>query len=98
MGRPVWRNAHWQVFEVIGGRGIVDGPGRLVHLEGSQITVDATGPGTILLRVRFNSHWTVVQGSGCIHEAPGGWTAIDVRKRGTVHLEVRFVHPATQGC
>jgi hypothetical protein len=96
--RPAWRDAHWRVFEVVGGRGMVEGPGRLVHLEGGQVIVDATGPGTILVRVRYTSQWTVVAGSGCVHEAAGGWTAIDARKRGSLHLELRFVHPASNTC
>jgi hypothetical protein len=90
--RLAWRDTHWRVYEVVGGHGIVDGPGRLVQLEGSQVTVDATGPGTIVVRVRYNSRWTIVGGSGCLHEAPGGWTAIDTSGRGRLRLELRFVH------
>jgi hypothetical protein len=96
--RLAWRDSHWRVFEVVGGRGIVDGPGRLVSLQGSQVVIDATGPGTILVRVRYNSRWAVVQGTGCVREAAGGWTAIDARQRGRLHLELRFVHPSDPTC
>jgi hypothetical protein len=96
--RLAWRDAHWRVFEVIGGHGIVDGPGRLVHLEGGQVTVDATGPGTITVRVRYNSRWTVAAGSACLHEAPGGWTAIDATKRGRLQLELRLIHQTDYPC
>jgi hypothetical protein len=96
--RLAWRDAHWRVYEVVGGRGIVEGPGRLVNLQGSQVVVDATGPGTILVRVRYNSRWTVVQGAGCVHETPGGWTAIDTAKPGRLHLELRFVHSSDPAC
>jgi len=96
--RQVWRSAHWRVFEVAGGQGIVAGPGRLVHLEGGKVTVFATGPGSILVRVRYTSQWTLVAGNGCVHEAPGGWTAVEAGGRGELQLELRFVHPATANC
>jgi hypothetical protein len=96
--RPAWRDAHWRVFEVVGGHGIVDGPGRLVHLEGGQVTIDATGRGTITVRVRYNSRWTVVGGSACLLEAPGGWTAIDATKRGRLRLELRLIHQTDNSC
>jgi hypothetical protein len=91
--RPVWRNSHWRVFEVVGSSGIVDGPGRLVRLDGGDVMLDAIGPGTILVRVRFNPRWTLSQGQGCVRQASGGWTAIDTSQPGQLHLELRLVHP-----
>lgn len=92
--RAVWRNAHWRVYEVVGSRGIVEGPGQLVRLDGGQAVVHATAPGTIVVRVRFSPRWTLVQGQGCVHQAAGGWTAIDTAQPGQLLLELRLVHPA----
>jgi len=52
---PAWHDAHWRVFAVSGSTGIVDGPGRLLHLDARGITLAASSPGRLTVRVRASS-------------------------------------------
>ena len=52
-------------------------------------------PGTILLKVRYSSAWTLVQGQGCLRQTSGGWTAINATQHGQIRLQLRLVHPET---
>jgi hypothetical protein len=95
---PVWHDRDWRVFEVAGSTGIVEGPARLVRMDGGSIMVDTTSPGVVLVRVRYNSRWTVAQGAGCIYGAPSGWTTLVANQAGAFHLDLERI-PATQsGC
>jgi hypothetical protein len=89
--QPVWSDRHWQVFEVSDSAGIVEGPGRLVRLDGDRAAVRATGPGTILLRVRYDSRWTIISGDGCLDRGPDGWIDIVVRSPGAFDLGLRLL-------
>jgi hypothetical protein len=42
------------------------------------------------VRVHFSRYLTFTQGRGCVSEAPGGWTALDVREPGSVVIAARF--------
>jgi hypothetical protein len=92
---PVWQSAHWHVFAVGGSGGIVDGPARLVSLNGGRVTLHATGSGDVLLRVRDNGHWTVTAGTACVSETPGQWTLLRVPGPELVKLETRLSAPAS---
>jgi hypothetical protein len=95
---PVWHDRDWRVFEVAGSTGIVEGPARLVRMDGGSIMVDTTSPGVVLVRVRYNSRWTVAQGAGCIYGTPSGWTTLVANQAGAFHLDLERI-PATQsGC
>jgi hypothetical protein len=86
--RPVWRNAHWRVFAVDGSSGIVDGPARLISLEGTSMVLDAASAGTILVRVRYNAGWTVSSGAACVEDNSGRWTTVKAEDAGLVQLKL----------
>jgi hypothetical protein len=88
---PVWSDAHWRVFEVLGSPGIVEGPAHLVSLNGDHLVLDATGPGSILVRVHYSADWSVVGGAGCVARGPGGWTTVDAARVGQIRLELRLM-------
>ena len=63
-GRPayleaVWRNEHWVLFRVVDARPLVEGPARLVRSGPADVVLDVTGPGPVLVRVRWSSHWSL---------------------------------------
>jgi hypothetical protein len=91
---PAWQSAHWRVFAVTGSSGIVDGPARLVSLSGGRATLEATGPGAVVLRVRDSGHWTVTDGAACVSESPDQWTMLRVPGPELVKLELRLASPA----
>jgi hypothetical protein len=96
--RPAWHDGHWQVFEVMGSQGIVEGPARLVSLDGGQAVLDATAAGTILVRVRYSAHWTVETGNGCLSKAGSDWTNVTVNGPGEVRLQLRLVGKPPSSC
>ena len=95
--RPVWEDSHWQVFEVVGSAGIVDGPAQLVSLDGDHVVLDATAPGPVLVRVRYSPRWSVMTGDVCVSPA-GNWTEVDVGTPGEVRLQLRLVGASRGSC
>jgi hypothetical protein len=87
---PAWGSTHWRVFAVVGSTGIVDGPARLTGLDGSRVSLDATATGSVVLRVRYNPHWTVTAGAACILPGSGRWTRLDVDAPGRISLRLRL--------
>ena len=96
--RPVWHDADWHVYAVTGSTGIVDGPARLVSIDGSHLVLRATGPGTIAVRERYSPGWRLTAGSGCVRPAADGWTAIDVAAAGTLALDLGLGTATQPGC
>ena len=86
------------MYAVVGSDGIVEGPGRLVSLDGSQVVLDATGAGTILLRVRYSPHWTVTSGNACAQGDDDGWTTLQAAGPGLIHLQLRLVGRPDSSC
>jgi hypothetical protein len=96
--RLAWRDIHWQVFEVVGAPGIVEGPARLVSLDGGKVVLDVTAPGTILVRIRHNPHWTIVTGNGCLERSTGGWTTVNRAVPGELELQLKLVVGPERSC
>jgi len=94
----VWHSAHWRVYAVDGSPGLVSGPARAVSLNGDQIVLDVTAPGTIEVRERYNPQWAVLDGAGCIHTAPGGWLVIQALHAGPLRAELSLVGPPGDSC
>ena len=87
---PVWHDAHWRVWRVIGSPGIVSGPAVLVAQGPASLAVRASGPGSVLVRVRWTASWSVA-GPGCVEPSPDGWTRLQVRGPGRLELQSRFL-------
>jgi hypothetical protein len=86
---PVWSNAHWRVFRVRRAVPLVSGDATLISLGPEGFVLRATGVGEALVRVRFTPYWTAT-GGACLSRAPGGWTAVTLRRTGRVHVGLRF--------
>jgi hypothetical protein len=71
----VWHNPHWRVWSVAGFNGLVEGPAVLQKMTPDRVTLDVTGPGSLLLRVRATTHWSVSP-SGCAASSTDGWTVL----------------------
>jgi len=84
---PVWSSTHWRVFEVQGSPGIVSGPARLDAMDGSRITLSATGTGTVVVRTRGGAHWAVEGGPACVAPSRGG-LVLETTGAGVVRLRI----------
>ncbi len=71
----VWHDAHWRVWSVNDFGGLVDGPATLQAISPDRVTLDVTGTGAIVVRVRATSHWAVHPG-GCAAATDDGWTVL----------------------
>lgn len=82
--REVWRSEHWTLYRVGGTY-----RGRADDTVADGFEVQAHGPGTTVVRVRFSPHWAVVSGAGCVSEAPGGYTRVRAFEAGTIQIAAR---------
>ncbi len=87
---PVWRDGNWRLYEVRGADSVVVGSAMLRGLDSDAVSLEAVGPGTTTVRVRFSPYWAVVEGEGCVDRAPGGWTRVQARRPGRLRLAMRF--------
>jgi hypothetical protein len=89
---PVWHNGHWRVLKVADTPGLVTGPATVTALQPNRVTLNATSAGTVMLRVRYTSLWTVESGAACVRTADDGWTRVVVRR---VELTASLLHRAS---
>jgi hypothetical protein len=87
--RLVLRTTHWRVFAVVDPSPIVQGPASLRAIGPNSLTLQASGPGAVLVRVRFTPYWALGTGSGCVAPA-GDFTSLTLRRSGPVRLVIRF--------
>ena len=62
----------------------------MVKLTPEGFVVDASAPGTVLVRVHWTPYWSIEQGTGCVEQAPGGYTMLDVTTPGRFRVGVDF--------
>lgn len=87
--REVWRNADWRLYAVRDPAPVATGPARVTTLGPESVTMRASRPGLVRLRVRWTPYWAVVAGRGCV-ERDGEMTAVTVRRAGVLRLAPRF--------
>lgn len=93
----VWSNADWKLWSVAGTPGIVSGPAVLISERDAKITLQASRPGLVTVRVRYSPDWFVAAGAGC-DERDGDWIRVDVDRPGRVELELSVLHPDRSAC
>jgi hypothetical protein len=86
----VWRSTHWRLFAVRDPAPLASPPARLAQAGTENFTLLAPAPGTYTVRLRFTPYWALSRGSGCVAEAPGGWTEVRARRAGALHAVIRF--------
>ncbi len=90
--QPVWHNAHWRLWRVVGSPGMTSGPGRLTALAPDQIVLDATAAGATTVRVRYTPAWSIASGPGCVQPGAGPWTEIVASRPGRIVVETSLIH------
>jgi hypothetical protein len=87
--RPVWRDAHWRLWEVRDARPLVSGPARLVRVGVSSIYLNATDAGTAVILVRWTRFWRVTTGSACVAPTADNWTQVTLSGPGPVTITAK---------
>jgi len=85
----VERTTHWRIYAVQDATPMVDAPATLRALGPNWLQIEASEPGTSLIRVRWSPYWAVTQGSGCVSPA-GGFTRLQIRRSGPLRVAIRF--------
>ena len=73
--RPVWHDAHWQVWKVAGFDGLVVGNATLARVTPDRLTLQVSEPGDVIVRVRGSGHWAVHHGA-CVGRTEDGWVQL----------------------
>ena len=85
----VFHSKNWTVYAVSHPSPLAIG-GKMVKLTPQGFVVDASVPGTVLVRVHWTPYWSIEQGTGCVEQAPGGYTMIDVTTPGRFRVGIDF--------
>jgi hypothetical protein len=73
----IHHDAVWRIYEVVPTPSLVDGNAGLTAIDVDSFTLDAGKyPAEATVKVRFSPWMHITSGSGCVREAPGGWTAV----------------------
>jgi hypothetical protein len=99
--RPVWHDARWTLYAVRDATPLSSGAARVTAAHDTTLTLHATRPGDVRLRVRWTPYWAVTSGAACV--APDGpWTRLHVTRPGALTLGVRFtptrIHARSARC
>lgn len=84
--RPLLDDGVWRVFEVVPAPSLIEGPAHLTGVTVDRFDVEVGGTGPVVVRVHFSPWFRVAGGTGCVREAPGGWTEV-VAEPGSVRVE-----------
>jgi hypothetical protein len=62
----------------------------MTALSTDSFTVSAPRAGAYVARLRFTPYWALAEGRGCVQRAPGGWTEVQARSVGSLHVAIDF--------
>ena len=85
----VFQSENWTVYAVRNPSPLAIG-GKMVKLTPQGFVVDASDQGTVLVRVHWTSYWSIEQGTGCVEQAPGGYTMLDITTPGRFRVGIDF--------
>jgi hypothetical protein len=88
--REVWRARHWRVFAVRAATPLAQPPAALTRAGPDWFVLRTPRRGRFQVRMRFTPYWALLGGSGCVSEAPGGWTLVSARAAGTIRVGIDF--------
>jgi hypothetical protein len=85
----VFKSAHWHVYAVDHPTPIARGAASLQKLGPNSLTLRASRPGTVMLRVRFTPYWALSHNAGCVIDEDG-FTELQLRHAGPAKLVTKF--------
>jgi hypothetical protein len=84
-----FHNKNWTVYKVRNPAPLAIG-GKMIKLTPQGFVVDASAPGTVLVRVHWTPYWSIEQGTGCVEQGPAGYTMLDVTTPGRFRIGIDF--------
>lgn len=89
----VWQHPDWTLYEVTGSPAMVSGPAQPRGGDGATVAFEATGPGEILLRVRWSRYLAVTGPAGACLAPAGEWTLVRVDRPGDYQVSSSLRSP-----
>jgi len=87
--RPVWRDAHWRLYAVVGAVPLASPPAQVLRAGTDSLSLRVPRPAVVRLHIRWSPYWAVTRGDACV--APDGdWTQVRIGRSGSVELGMRF--------
>ena len=93
--RPVWHDANWHLYAVLGARGLAS-PGQRVTITPEGFVLTSPRPGATTVRVRWSRYWTVVP-RGCVRKTKDGFTQLSIPASGTYVVQAGWSVEAALG-
>ena len=88
--REVWRGGDWRLYRLDDARQLASTPARVTSIGVDEVGLVTPRAATVEVRVRYTPYWAITSGRGCVSEAPGGWTRVQLDSAGSARLAVRF--------
>lgn len=88
--RELWHSAHWRLFEVRRATPLAQVPSMLTRLDRDSFTLRASRAGSFVVRVRFTPYWAIAGGRGCVRQARGDWTELEIPSAESVRVAIDF--------
>lgn len=95
--RPVYHDAHWQVWRVIGAHPLVTGPARMRSLATASFDLEFRHAGAATVRIHGSDLWQVARGRACVRTDRAGWLVVHARHGGRVALRAGLSLDAVTG-
>jgi hypothetical protein len=85
----VRQSPRWRFWRVRDTDPPVEGAGRMTAEDADGFSLQATRPGTTVIRQRWTRYWTVASGDACVRP-DGDWTAVEAHSAGTIVVRASF--------
>ena len=88
--REVWSDPDWTLYRVQRPAPLVSPAGaKLTRIGPSDFELDASGPGSYLVRIHYTPFWSVTAGDACVAR-DGDWTRVEANSAGPVNVVARL--------
>lgn len=94
----VWRSKDWRLFEVAGASPVANGPAVAKELLARRVTLEASGAGYALVRVRWNRLWRASGAATCAMRGPDGMTIVHLKGPGEAVLAIGGIRGSPSPC
>jgi hypothetical protein len=89
--QQVWHSSRWRLFAVRDATPLAQAPAQMLKVGADSFTLQVPHPGSYEVRMHWTPYWALVSpAAGCVSAGPDGFTEVQARTSGRVHVEIRF--------